>query len=278
MRRGGARGAAGASGRGRTIRIEYAAPSQCPDQASFLDEVRERTTRWHPETGPAPVRRFVIEVTPREGGMRGRLALTDIAGVSAVREVDGATCSDVVEALALMTALAIDPHASIAPIRKAPPPPPPAELPPPPPPAPPRPPPTHEAPPSPPPARWRFGSRRPRRGSRRRRARSRDWRERFRRRGLAARVALVSQPSRALPVRRGAARADERGDGSFLTPGSEGSALCPLSPRADVPRSRAMCGVRCGCARGDRHRHAGRGARRLGRGSMWAARRGWSGW
>jgi hypothetical protein len=114
------------AGAEESIRIDYRAPAGCPNDAAFAADVRARTTRWRIETGDAPARHFVIEVAPRGPRVHGRLLVTDVGGESTVREVDGDTCDEVAEALALMTALAIDPHASLVPIsRPAPPPPPP---------------------------------------------------------------------------------------------------------------------------------------------------------
>ena len=139
------------------IRIDYRAPTGCPDEAAFSADVRARTTRWRIETGDAPARRFVVELAPRAARVHGRLLVTAVNGETAVREVDGATCDEVAEALALMTALAIDPHASLAPIpRPAPPSPPP--------PAPPAPPlatmnaAVAEKPLQPPSSRWRLAA------------------------------------------------------------------------------------------------------------------------
>ena len=98
------------------LRIEYHVAPSCPSEAEFVAEVRAHTTRWRDAIGAEQARHFVIDVAARGKTMHGRLALTDLADGSAVRELDGATCDVVVETLALMTALAIDPQASLAPI------------------------------------------------------------------------------------------------------------------------------------------------------------------
>ena len=116
--------ARGASAAGEEpLRIDYHAGASCPSEDAFLTAVRARTERWRQAIGPEASRRFVVEVASRGATVHGRLALTDRAGALANREVDGATCEVVVEALALMTALAIDPQASLAPVPQRPPPP-----------------------------------------------------------------------------------------------------------------------------------------------------------
>jgi hypothetical protein len=100
-------------------RVEYSVDATCPGQDDFLARVRARTDRLErttPDDEATPVYRVSATVT--EGAAHGRLEMVDPSGISA-RDVDGVTCEDVVDALALVLALAIDPNASSAPIAPA---------------------------------------------------------------------------------------------------------------------------------------------------------------
>ncbi len=120
------------------LRVDYEAAPGCPGAAIFLEEIQWRTSLARvagPEEAALPVNARIV----RRGAVsRGRLVL-GVGKDAITREVEGAPCDEVVSALALITALAVDPRARTAP--KAPPPPPPPDLPPlPPPPPPPAPP------------------------------------------------------------------------------------------------------------------------------------------
>ena len=104
------------------LRIEYRAGPVCPTQAEFVDAVRARTVRWRDALAGESARRFVIDLAARGGAVHGRLVVTTVKNEEARREVAGASCEVVVETLALMTALAIDPLASLAPAPRVPPP------------------------------------------------------------------------------------------------------------------------------------------------------------
>lgn len=108
------------------IRLHYAAPASCPGQASFESRLQARTTKSRPADGEEPARAFSVAL--REAGSRwtGVLSIRDREDRLAERQVEGASCEELADALALIVALAIDPQALSAP----PPTPPPAEPPP----------------------------------------------------------------------------------------------------------------------------------------------------
>jgi hypothetical protein len=93
-----------------SVRIDYTAPVGCPTPNAFLRSVRERTNRFHPASPEEPARHFSVSVTIAGPAVLGQLEIHGPDGI-AVRSVEGRSCSDVAEALALMTALAIDPSA-----------------------------------------------------------------------------------------------------------------------------------------------------------------------
>jgi hypothetical protein len=97
------------------IRVTYRASAECPSESQFLQEIEGRTqlARW--ANGAEHARAFVATVTPDKGTFRGQLLITSLDGTTSSREVTGDTCSEVASALALITALAIDPSAAIEP-------------------------------------------------------------------------------------------------------------------------------------------------------------------
>jgi hypothetical protein len=92
-------------------RLLYTAPTGCPDAGAFAGEVHERAPRAQ-LTADAP-RTFTITITAADDGFAGTLA-TPEAG--APRSLAASRCDDLAAALALVTALAIDPSAADAPI------------------------------------------------------------------------------------------------------------------------------------------------------------------
>lgn len=99
------------------IRIAYGSPGDCPGSAAFTSQVLRRTSRLRlARAGEASVVPMQVTISVGRRGYRGRLELTRSDGRVHDREVDGETCEEVVAALALVTALAFDPHASIEPL------------------------------------------------------------------------------------------------------------------------------------------------------------------
>ncbi len=96
------------------LRIQYAAAPGCPGEEIFLDEIRWRTSLAR-AAAPDEAALFVsARIVRRGGAIRGRIVVG--SGTDAItREVEGARCDEVVSALALITALAVDPHARTSP-------------------------------------------------------------------------------------------------------------------------------------------------------------------
>ncbi|WP_437970488.1 hypothetical protein WMF04_14875 [Sorangium sp. So ce260] len=96
------------------LRIAYEAHEGCPSAEAFLRELIARTSRARaaaPDEAALDVR---VRITRSGGASRGRITLGREEDAR-VREVGGATCAEVVAALALITALRVDPTASLAP-------------------------------------------------------------------------------------------------------------------------------------------------------------------
>ncbi len=94
-------------------RIEYRVPPSCPSDATFAAQLTARAPRLRRVYG-GPSRSFVVEVKAHEGAYRGQLLALEAGGGEAAREMVGDSCDEVVGALGLVLALAIDPMASLA--------------------------------------------------------------------------------------------------------------------------------------------------------------------
>jgi hypothetical protein len=101
------------------VRIDYAAPAACPTAAAFLRSIKDRTTRFRQATATEKARSFRVRVSGLSFSFAGRLEIVGPDDSIAVRNVDSPVCSEVSNALALMTALAIDPNALISPSKPA---------------------------------------------------------------------------------------------------------------------------------------------------------------
>jgi hypothetical protein len=108
------------------VRIEFDAPSDCAEVSTFYDRVRARTDRVRLAEAGVEALTLRVRVVRKGTKVHGLLRMTDEHGASTTREVDGASCAEVVDALSLTATLALDPTAS----PEAPPPsaPPPVEL------------------------------------------------------------------------------------------------------------------------------------------------------
>jgi hypothetical protein len=96
------------------IRLTYRSYEGCPTEWDFVEGVRARTYRARPAVGDEPARAFAVELRADGSKSRGVLRITGLGGEVTSREVAGDTCEEVVSALTLITALAIDPQASIS--------------------------------------------------------------------------------------------------------------------------------------------------------------------
>jgi hypothetical protein len=97
------------------IRIELDAPPDCATAEAFYENVRARTERVRPVVeGEAGVR-VVVRITRVGTSAHAELRVIGEHGESDTRRVDGNTCTEVLEALSLTVALAVDPTVHLAP-------------------------------------------------------------------------------------------------------------------------------------------------------------------
>lgn len=116
------------------VDLSYHAASACPDAAAFLAAVRAQTPNLRPAPPGTPARKLAVTIRITPTQLEGRLRIEEIDGATSNRDVAAARCDDLVSALALVTALAVDagPPSPVAPPPPptVPPPEPPATLPP----------------------------------------------------------------------------------------------------------------------------------------------------
>jgi hypothetical protein len=93
------------------IRIQFSAPPRCPDGTAFMRALRRRTGRFQLFSGTEQTRVFVVTITRTDASVSGRLEIQGPGTETSLRNVSGSSCDEVMAALALMTALAIDPSA-----------------------------------------------------------------------------------------------------------------------------------------------------------------------
>src|SRR5262245_17413380 len=93
------------------MRLEYRAPKQCPDQKAFEALLSSRiAVRSSPPSAPA--RTVTIEIGPgtTKDRFRGHLTVREVDGRTSERRVPEDDCEEVVNALALVTALVLAPE------------------------------------------------------------------------------------------------------------------------------------------------------------------------
>ncbi|WP_437597485.1 hypothetical protein WMF28_33045 [Sorangium sp. So ce590] len=95
------------------LRIEYRAEAGCPTEADFRARVSARLRRALGEADAASA--YVVTLEKLDGRFAGRLGVRGADGTASDRDVAGDTCDDVVAALAVVTALAIDAQRADAP-------------------------------------------------------------------------------------------------------------------------------------------------------------------
>ena len=93
--------------------LEYRVPAECPTSTDFSAQVAARTPGWLAPSAP-----FTVTVVIGRGaqGFIGRVTLAR-GEQRTVRELQAAGCNELVQALAFIVAVVIDPHASSAPLR-----------------------------------------------------------------------------------------------------------------------------------------------------------------
>jgi hypothetical protein len=105
----------GAAQAGEPVQVTYSASPSCPNESAFLEEFYDRTHRVRPRVGDETSWRVQVRITAKGGASRGELVIDGWDGMNIRREATAQTCPEVVTALAMIAALAIDPGADSAP-------------------------------------------------------------------------------------------------------------------------------------------------------------------
>ena len=87
------------------IQVEYSAPAGCPSEAEVVTRLRERASMTRVDV--ANTRRFAFAINSDGAAYHGALSIHD-SGEPTTREVSAATCDEVVGALVVVAALAIE--------------------------------------------------------------------------------------------------------------------------------------------------------------------------
>ncbi len=98
------------------VKLDYREGAACGGESAFVAQVTARSPRVHFSTnGEAASRALAVRIEPRGARMAGRIELRDADGTVTERNVTGASCDDVISAVGLVAALALDPLASTSP-------------------------------------------------------------------------------------------------------------------------------------------------------------------
>jgi hypothetical protein len=98
------------------IRAELAAAPSCAEASSFVGQVLARTRRAREAQPNEPARTFTITIAEEGESLRGTLRVVTATREVLERKVEAKTCGEVVEALALVAALIVDPEALTTPL------------------------------------------------------------------------------------------------------------------------------------------------------------------
>jgi len=108
------------------LRIAFEAPSDCSSLEAFYQGLRARTERVRLAEPGESAMEIRVRMSQSSGSAHGELRMQGEHRETDTRRVDGGTCDEIVEALSLTAALALDPAARLTPLPAPPPSPPPA--------------------------------------------------------------------------------------------------------------------------------------------------------
>jgi hypothetical protein len=95
------------------IRVALEAPPDCATAESFYQGIRDRTDRVRTAEPGENTVELSVRLVRTSNKVQGELRMAGDHGDSDTRRVEGATCDEVVEALSLTAALALDPTARL---------------------------------------------------------------------------------------------------------------------------------------------------------------------
>ncbi len=92
------------------IRVQFESPPGCSDSDVFYGGIRARSSRIRLAGTGQPATTLRVRVVRAGNKVQGELRIVDSQGEADTRQLDGFTCDEVVQALALTAALALDPN------------------------------------------------------------------------------------------------------------------------------------------------------------------------
>jgi len=98
----------------KPVQVEFDAPAGCSSAGAFFGSLRSRTDEVRQSDGSEPYTTIQVRLTRNRGRVLGELRVVDDRGKTDTRKVHGASCDDVVQALSLTAALAVDPNALLS--------------------------------------------------------------------------------------------------------------------------------------------------------------------
>jgi len=98
----------------KPVQVEFDAPAGCSSAEAFFGSLRLRTDSVREADGGEPHTTIQVRLTRGRGRVLGELRVVDDRGGTDTRKVQGASCDDVVQALSLTAALAVDPSALLS--------------------------------------------------------------------------------------------------------------------------------------------------------------------
>jgi hypothetical protein len=99
----------------RAFRVVFRSSTACIDAREFATKLRSRTAGMRPAEANEPALLIHVELVPTSSGVRGQLQVEELDGSSTVRVIPASDCHEVLSAMALITALMVDPFALNAP-------------------------------------------------------------------------------------------------------------------------------------------------------------------
>ncbi len=98
----------------KPVQVEFNAPAGCSSAEAFFGSLRSRTDQVRQADPGEPHTTLQVRLLRTRGHILGELRVVDDRGGADTRKVQGASCDDVVQALSLTAALAVDPSALLS--------------------------------------------------------------------------------------------------------------------------------------------------------------------
>lgn len=98
----------------KSVEVQFEGPAGCSGADAFFASLRSRTTHVRAAEGDEPRTILQVRLSRERGRVVGQIRTIENNGATDTRKVQGATCDDVVQALSLTAALALDPTAVLS--------------------------------------------------------------------------------------------------------------------------------------------------------------------